>query len=166
MAALLLIALDPAPARAQRLPAPVDTAAAADTARISARGAFIRSLVLPGWGQSYVGAPGRGAIYFALESGSLWMTVKTWHAVRDAKQLERTLHASKALPEDERLPLAEAREEQLEDWLALSIFLLLFSGADAYVAAQLADFGEHVGVRPGTTGGVQLQARVPLGRVP
>lgn len=151
-----------APAAAQESP-PAEPAAAADSVTVSARGALLRSLVLPGWGQSYVGAPGRGAIYFAAEAGSLWMTYKTIRSLREARRLEAWLRDTEQLPEGERLGLAESREEQREDWIALSIFWLLASGADAYVAAQLADFDQHIGVRPAPSGGVELRMRVPFG---
>lgn len=131
---------------------------------ISGRGAFIRSLVLPGWGQAYVGAPGRGAIYFAMEAGSAWMVYKTYQQLNEARDAQAWLREVGRLPVDEKLDVVESREEQLEDWLAISIFLLLFSGADAYVTAQLADFDEHVGVGPGIDGGARLELRVPFGR--
>lgn len=131
---------------------------------VTARGALIRSLVLPGWGQSYVGAPGRGSIYFALEAGSLWMAYKTNRELGEARELQAFLRERGELEADETLGLVDAREEQMEDWLFLSGFILLFSGADAYVAAQLADFDERVGVRPAPGGGVQLEARLPIPR--
>lgn len=149
--------------RAQQPDSPAVVAAeSTDTSSISARGALIRSMILPGWGQSYVGAPGRGAVYFALEAGSLWMTYKTVRAVSSAKRVERWMRDTGQLEENERFGLVESREEQREDWIALSVFWMLAAGADAYVAAQLADFEEHIGVRPSASGGVQLEARVPF----
>lgn len=153
-------------AEAQQRPEPA-IPTAADTAAaptITARGALIRSLVLPGWGQSYVGSPGRGSIYFAMEAGSLWMALKTHRELREARDLQAFMRETGRLPEDEKLGLLNAREEQFEDWAFLSGFIFLFAGADAYVAAQLADFDERVGVRPTRSGGVQLEARIPLPR--
>lgn len=147
----------PAPAT----PLPADSAAAP---AITARGALIRSLVLPGWGQSYVGSPGRGSIYFAMEAGSLWMAYKTRRELREARDYQEFLRETGALEEDETIGLVSAREEQFEDWAFLSGFIFLFAGADAYVAAQLADFDERLGVSPSPTGGVQLEARLPLPR--
>jgi hypothetical protein len=37
-----------------------------------------------------------------------------------------------------------ARRAHLEDWLAVAVFNHLFAGADAYVAANLADFDANV----------------------
>jgi hypothetical protein len=149
---------EPVPARTTT----VDPVPAAEP--VSPAGAFVRSLILPGWGQAYVGAPGRGSVYFALEAGSAWMTYKTWRQLGEARALQAWLRESGRLAPEEKLSVVDAREEQLEDWLTLSIFLLLFSGADAFVTAQLADFGEHVGVSPTAERGLRFEARFPLGR--
>ena len=142
-------------------------AAAADTGqrryRISPRGAFLRSLVLPGWGQSSIGAPGRGAVYFALESGSLWMVYKSNQKLQEAKELQTARREQGLLAQDAVLPLVRARRNEREDWITLSVFWFFFSGADAFVSAYLRDFDTHVGVQPGPTGGAQLQVNVPLG---
>lgn len=142
--------------------------AAADTAglphyRISPRSAFLRSLVLPGWGQSSIGAPGRGAVYFALESGSLWMVYKSGQKLQEARELERVRHADGTLAPETTLGLVKARRNEREDWITLSVFWFFFSGADAYVAAHLRDFDEHVDVQPGPQGGAQFRVNVPLG---
>jgi hypothetical protein len=160
--ALLICVLSATSLASQEAPEPI--APTADTTMISPRGAFVRSLVLPGWGQSYVGAPGRGAIYFAAEAGSLWMVYRSRQQLRAARVLERHLVDTGRLGEDERLDLVVSRERQQEDWITLSIFILLFSGADAYVAAQLADFDERFGVQPTPDGGVQMRATIPVGR--
>jgi Family of unknown function (DUF5683) len=173
-----------APARAQvtpadtARPAPADTvvrAAPADTARppaardsvvrrrVSPRDAFLRSLVLPGWGQSSVGAPGRGAIYFALEVGSLWMVYKSDQKLDEARRQEAVLVETGQLEEGVRSPLVRDRRNQKEDWITLSVFWLFFSGADAFVAAHLRDFDEHVGVEPGPEGGFQIRGSIPVG---
>jgi len=131
--------------------------------RISPRSAFLRSLVLPGWGQSSIGAPGRGAVYFALESGSLWMVYKSGQKLQEAKELERVMHADGTLDPERTLGLVKARRNEREDWITLSVFWFFFSGADAYVAAHLRDFDTHVDVQPGPQGGAQLRVNVPLG---
>lgn len=186
--ALAALALAAAPARAQ---VTGDTARAArpdtlpaDTARplrvdpatvvtrdtaaprrrgIRPRDAFLRSLVLPGWGQSSIGAPGRGAVYFALEAGSLWMVYKADRRLQEARARERALRESGQLAEGETSGLVRDRRAQREDWITLSIFWLFFSGADAFVATHLRDFDEHVGVEPAPEGGLQLQASFPVG---
>jgi hypothetical protein len=147
-----------------------DTAAVAprvvedDSLKLSARSALLRSLVLPGWGQAYVGAPGRGAIYFGIEAGSLWMVLKSRRELASARVLEAALADPDAVNEPPELPLARARRQQVEDWITLSVFFLFFSGADAYVAAQLSDFSQHVGVLPGEDGSLRVEFSVPLGQ--
>jgi uncharacterized protein DUF5683 len=158
----------------QQRPLVPDTAAAtrrraeaADTAqrryRISPRQAFLRSLILPGWGQSSIGAPGRGAVYFALESGSLWMVYKSNQKLQEARELEAAQHEAGILEADRTLPLVRARRNEREDWITLSVFWFFFSGADAFVSAYLRDFDTHVGVQSAPGGGAQLQVNVPLG---
>lgn len=156
------------PADAQELPA--DTVqvdrVAPDSVPLSARSALLRSLVLPGWGQSYVGAHGRGALYFALEGASLWMVYKSSRSLAAARRLESSLRENGALGADQRLELAQSRAQQVEDWITLSIFWALFAGADAYVSAQLADFAGHVGAAPGPAGEVRLQVQFDVGGRP
>lgn len=129
---------------------------------VSPRTAFVRSLVLPGWGQSSLGAPGRGGIYFALEAGSLWMTYKSHRKLREAEREQTVLRELGQLPLNQRTPLVRDRRAQREDWITLSVFFLFFSGADAFVAAHLQDFEERVEVRPTAEGGMELRASVPL----
>jgi hypothetical protein len=156
----------PVPAAAQA----VDPPAAPDTAVLpipelprSPRGAFVRSLVLPGWGQAWVGAPARGGVYFAMEAGALWMTLKSRQQLREARRLETWARDTGQLLPAELFGLTRAREDQFEDWLTLSIFLLFFSGADAWVSAHLADFDDTFGVVAAADGGVQVRARIPVG---
>jgi len=149
---------DSAPARRQSV-----TDSSQQRYRISPRGAFLRSLVLPGWGQSSIGASGRGAVYFALESGSLWMLYKADQKLGEAKRLEQSRRDEGLLEEGRVLPLVRARRNEREDWITLSAFWFFFSGADAFVSAYLRDFDTHVDVQPAPTGGVQFGAAVPLG---
>lgn len=165
--------LAPAPAAAQdpapdsvRAPQPRDARPPQpDTLppRISPRGAFLRSLVLPGWGQSELGATGRGGVYFTLEAGSLWMWFKTNQKLREARVEQQLLRETGQIAPDRRTALVRGRENQREDWITLSIFWLFFSGADAFVAAHLQDFDVHVNAIPQPGGAMQIQATVPVG---
>jgi hypothetical protein len=137
---------------------PPDTA----STRISPGGAFVRSLVLPGWGQSELGAPVRGGVYFALEAGSLWMLYKADRRLRESLRMERAARETGALAPTARHPLVRDRLNQREDWITLSIFWLFFAGADAFVAAHLQDFDVRFGGARGTDGAVELRAAVPL----
>jgi hypothetical protein len=154
---------------------PADTARPAprraepDTARpqynITPRGAFLRSLVLPGWGQSEIGSPERGVIYFALEAGSLFMVLKSQRKLNEAEDREDILIRTGQLQEGRTSGLVRARRAQREDWIALSVFWLFFAGADAFVGAHLRDFDASVETAPGGRG-VQVGGSVPVGRRP
>lgn len=130
---------------------------------ISPRSAFLRSLILPGWGQSELGAPGRGGVYFLLESGSLWMVLKTHQKLGEARRIEAIARETGEIGPTAKHPLVRDRENQREDWITLSIFWLFFSGADAFVAAHLQDFDVHVNAVPRPGGGTELRATVPVG---
>lgn len=149
-------------APAQQTPPPP---ARADTAApdISARGALLRSFALPGWGQVYARAPGRGAIYFGMEAASLWMVYKTSRQLASSRERDRWLRERNGTPDERPSPLTRSRAQQFEDWVTLAVTVALFSGADAYVTAQLWDFDEQVQVRPGSGGALQLQVGIPTG---
>ena len=134
-------------------------------------GAFLRAVLLPGWGHAALGEYTRGGFYFAAETTTLWMLVRTWRRLSAAKEArafrERIVEArlraqgvespqeiEEALEADELVDdardLVSARDQQFEDWLALGIFLAFLGGADAFVSAHLLDFPEPVtlGIRP------------------
>ena len=119
---------------------------------VSPMGAFFRSLVLPGWGQVAADQPGRGAFYFAMEAGSLWMLLKTNTKLKAARQAD-------PLNED----LVESREEQVEDWATLAVFWALFAGVDAWVSAQLWDFTGEIVPPPDGSPGAAFRYSVPVG---
>ncbi len=58
--------------------------------------------------------------------------------------------------------LVEIRKQQREDWIAFSVFFLLLGGADAFVAAHLADFPDplETAIRPLPDMGVELGFRL------
>jgi hypothetical protein len=119
---------------------------------VSPMGAFFRSLVLPGWGQVAADQPGRGAFYFAMEAGSLWMLLKTNTKLKAARQAD-------PLNED----LVESREEQVEDWATLAVFWALFAGVDAWVSAQLWDFTGEIVPPPDGSPGAAFRYSIPVG---
>jgi len=133
---------------------PRDTAAAAPADAggppVSPMGAFFRSLVLPGWGQASVGRPVRGAFYFTMEAGSLWMLFKT----------QSKLNAAERLGDED---LISSRKNQKEDWIVLAVFWALFSGVDAWVSANMWDFQGAVVPPPDGSPGVAVQYSVPVG---
>lgn len=138
-----------------------DAEAEGSATGVSPRGAFIRALLVPGWGHAAIGSYTRAGFYFAAETATAYTLLRTRHRLSEARAhrglVEGALRQDLAaqgvtepeeiealLAEDESLrelrELVEAREQQQEDLVAFGIFLLFLSGADAYVSAHLADF--------------------------
>ena len=162
---------------------------AADADVVTPRGAFIRSLALPGWGHVASGSYARAGFYVSALSGSLWMlqqTVVRRNEAASFAEVERELAMSRlmaagveepgeldaALENDDlvatRDALVEARDGQVEDWAAVSIFLVLLGATDALVAAHLADYPEPLTLRalPRGAGEVELRVSIPLEWLP
>lgn len=153
---------------------------------VSPGGAFLRAVALPGWGHASIGSYNRAAVYFAAETATAFALIRTrlrideaeerlalQEDVRRAELLDEGLSADSVavlLEEDEALAdlrgLVDARGQQQEDWAALGIFLVLLSGADAFVSAHLREFPEPIEVDAAYRGRgrVELTARVPLPR--
>ena len=194
LALLLAVAAGPwtgaAPVSAQALPAfgPMsDSTATADTTTvdgITPTGAFLRSVVLPGWGHAAIGSHLRGAFYVGAEGGIGWMLLRIRSRLRSANDrldliesdarsaLEFQGIVDPEIQEDSlsrrddvrsARGLVEARKQQREDWIALGIFFVLLSGADAYVSAHLKDFPAEPVFNANENGRVEVGFRVPVG---
>ncbi|MFN2636336.1 MAG: hypothetical protein ABR585_04880 [Gemmatimonadaceae bacterium] len=152
----------PAPAQ----PALVDTT---PKPPMTPRRAFLTSLLLPGYAQTVFGRQKAAMIFTIVEVGSIGMARKAAQDLSEAKALPRdsvvatykidpntglaiidpktglptpaTYIASRFTPDR-----IKARRTHYEDWIAAIVFNHLFSGADAYVAANLWDFRTNVGV--------------------
>ncbi len=125
---------------------------------ISPKAAFLRSLVVPGWGQSALRRSTAATLFSAAEIGALYMVAKSRADLRRAQALngldsiaigDPSLGGS--VPRVPRVPavpqeLVNARRLHLEDWLAVLIFNHLIAGADAYVAANLWDLPARVSI--------------------
>jgi hypothetical protein len=108
---------------------------------ISPLGATLRSLVLPGWGQSILGRRVTGAVFIFFEGITFTMTLKSIHQL--------------AYQEDTDAETVESKRQEIEDWAILWGFNHLVAAAEAFVAAQLWDFPTELDVRAlpdGTTG--------------
>ena len=103
-------------------------------------GAFLRSFILPGWGQAATNRPMTGAAFVAWEGVTAMMTLK---AEQEANYFKSINSANLRL-----------KRQEVQDWLVLWIFNHLFSGAEAYVSAHLRDFPPDLKVRafPGGIG--------------
>ena len=152
---------------------------------VSPGGAFIRALLLPGWGHASIGSYKRGGFYFTTEATTAIMLARVLRRLaiaKDARDLKESrvreaLLAAGTSPDslvglvdqDEGVTSARglvfSRQQQLEDWVALAAFLVLLSGADAFVSAHLRDFPPPVvfeaAIGPG--GSIELGLRLPVG---
>jgi len=146
--------------------------AAPDTTRkppMTPRRAFLTSLVIPGYAQTVFGRDRAAMLFAVIEIGSIGMARKAAQDLQEAKGLPRDSVVASykidpstglaiidpktglAVPDtyiasrftDDRI---KARRTHYEDWIAAIIFNHLFSGADAYVAANLWDFKANIGV--------------------
>jgi len=161
---------------------PADTLGSQSAGPVSPFGAFLRALAVPGWGHASVGAYGRGAFYVLVDGGTGWMLFKTVTFLRRARELERSRtndvlrdlqsqgvtnpdSINAALQDNAGVVgvrrLVAAREQQLEDWIALTAFFFLLEGADAYVSAHLAGFPQPVASLRADHR-VELGVRIPL----
>ncbi len=140
--------------RAQEIPAPA--AAIADSARadtaarrpVSPMGAFLRSLVLPGWGQAKLNRKLTGGVFVAWEGVTLAMSIKASHELGYLRRINSGR--------------AESKKQEREDWLVLLAFNHLFAGLEAYVSAHLWDFPGDIRVRAEPDGRVSARLSIPL----
>lgn len=154
---------------------------------ISPGGAFLRALLIPGWGHAAIGSYGRGGFYFTAQAATVYTALRARRRIGEAQDRvrfqERNLRAQLAsegvtdpaevqtrLDGDDTLGdlnnLLDSRQEQQEDLVALSLFLILISGVDAYVSAHLAGFPEplDMGITPTAEGGVEVGLSLTIGR--
>jgi len=147
---------------------------------LSPRAALVRSMLVPGLGQKDLDRPKAAAFFATIEVGAIGMAIKSKHdlgvakAARRDTTVETLLDASgkpvidpatglpKTFGKPKNQNLADrlrARRTHLEDWIAGIVFNHLFSGADAWVAAQVADFNSNVTVSA-VGREVQVSARI------
>src|ERR1039458_4160294 len=136
---------------------------------ISPRRAFVYSALIPGMGQAALDRKYTGAAFFLIETMS-------WALLRRSADDQRIAKAfvGDSVPQSYTIDpttglavrdghgdpvvatwaqtrytqdLVRARALHVEDWVAVILFNHLFSGADAYVAANLWDLPQHLGVR-------------------
>lgn len=160
------------------------------------RTAFIRALIVPGWGHFAMGENRRGAVFVALQGTSWAMLGKTMHGLGQARDVERGLEllatdslnaaiaADTALARQLENPtayenalltypglsdardLSRARQRHRQDWIVYTIVTTFAAAVDAYVAAHLSDFPAEITADRSRDSGVSLGLRVPVGRSP
>ena len=140
-------------------PAPIITTGATvvptdTTHRVRPMGAFLRSFVLPGWGQAATGRRVTGALFVAWEGIAAMMTLKAqseFHYLRESRSFN-----------------VDAKRQEVQDWLVLWVFNHLFSGAEAFVSAHLQDFPKDLKIRAFPDGpggrGMGIGVSLPLQR--
>jgi len=147
LSALLLLSAHPPVPLCAQVPDTARAPVAADsTHRIRPMGAFLRSLLLPGWGQAATGRSVTGAVFVTWEGVTAMMTLKAQAETHYLKE-----SGSKNL---------RAKRQEVQDWLVLWIFNHLFSGAEAYVSAHLQDFPRELKVQA-VPGGVRVSVPAP-----
>ena len=186
---LFLLLAGPAAAQVSPDTLPRDSTPRENTAP---RNAFIKSLLVPGWGHFSIGAPVRGVFYVALEGSSWYMLVKTLGKLSEVQDRERgfvkiakdSLNALMAADSVARKrledPLAydaavaahpdvahltklvDSRKQQRQDWITYTIFFTFLSAVDAYVTAHLQAFPGSITATPAPGGGMSLRLDLPL----
>ena len=149
---------------------------------MSARRAFLSSLIIPGYAQTVFGRDKAAMLFALIEIGSLGMARKAAQDLAEAKGLPRDsvvntykidpstglaiIDPKTGLPQPDTYVASrftpdriKARRTHYEDWIAAILFNHLFSSADAYVAANLWDFKTSIGA-VAATGGVGVVATV------
>jgi hypothetical protein len=158
------------------------------------RTAFIRALLVPGWGHFSMGETRRGAIYLGMQSASWAMLVTTMRRLGDARDVERSLEGlatdslRQAMAADTVLArrlqnpqaydaallgfpglrdarnLAQSRQRHRQDWVTYTIVTTFAAAVDAYVTAHLADFPAEITASRSMDHGVSVGVRLPAGR--
>lgn len=139
------IAQDSAGVRSRPLPA-----GAVAPSRPAPLNYFFRSLAVPGWGQASLDRKLTGGMFIAFEGLALAMALKASHEIG---YLERT--------NSERI---EGKRQERQDWLVLVAVNHLFSGLEAYVAANLYDFPADLRMRALPNGRTGVQLTIPMPR--
>lgn len=153
------------------------------TTSVSPGGAFLRAVLVPGWGHVSIGANARAGAYFAIESAVAYGIIRTRRRISEAasranfrelllredlttkgitdpNQIENALESDATLADLKSL--GESRSDQQEDLVAFGLFLLFLSGADAFVSAHLKDFPDPIAIEGGPTNDGRLEIGLKL----
>ena len=135
---------------------------------ISPRRAFLYSALVPGYGQAILGRNKAAAAMLAVEAMAVAMIRESAADVREARRMSGdTVVVSYVNAEGALAPIlvtrrfdaqyVHVRQSHVEDWVAFLLANHLFSGADAFVAANLWELPAELSVRV-TPGGAAVGA--------
>jgi hypothetical protein len=134
----------------------------ADTIKppISPRRAFLYSALLPGYGQAILGRNKAAAVMLAVEAMAIAMIRESGADVREARRMSgdtvvisyvdasgNTSATPATVARRFDPQYVHARQSHVEDWVAFLFANHLFSGADAFVAANLWELPAQLSVR-------------------
>jgi hypothetical protein len=149
---------------------------------VSTRATFIRAFLVPGWGHVMTESYLRGGFWVAAQGGSWWMLWKSVSRRKEARRLREVeldvavdRYRARGVMDPDSLTflaendpaleawdtLLERRDEQVEDWVALSLSVMLLGAVDAFVSAHLMDFPEPLTLDVGPRQGIPLDIRRP-----
>ena len=160
------------PARAQvtrdTTVAPVPKASAVTrlSPPLTPRRAFLYSLAVPGYGQSRLDRGTSGALFASLEITAIAMVRRSKADLQEVRRYRidtlpsdfvvsgSTLTKTGIFTNRYSAELEKTRKLHVEDWMAVLFFNHLFSGADAFVGAQLWDVPISLTAMPRADGAV------------
>jgi hypothetical protein len=139
---------------------------------LSPRRAFLYSALAPGLAQSKLGRNKAAAVMLTIEAMAIAMIHESGADVREARSMSGdSVVVSYVGPNGDSLPTpvlvprrfdsqyVHIRQSHVEDWVAFLIANHLFSGADAFVAANLWDVPAQLQIRA-MPGGASIGARL------
>lgn len=135
---------------AQQPAPPVTTIPGPTARRASPLNYFMRSLLIPGWGQASLDRKLTGGMFLAFEGLALGMALKTNN---ELEYLERT--------GSDRV---DDKRQERQDWFVLVGMNHLFSGLEAFVSANLFDFPGDLTARPLSGGRTGFGLSLPVPR--
>jgi hypothetical protein len=133
---------------------------------LSPRRAFLYSAVVPGSAQSILGRHKAAAVMLLVESMAIAMLRESAADVREARRMSGDSVVTSYVDPNTGAALAKpdlsprrfdpdyvhVRQSHVEDWIAFMVANHLFSGADAFVAANLWDVRTQLQLRLGPDG--------------
>jgi hypothetical protein len=136
------------------------------TPPLSPARAFLYSALFPGLGQSRLDRGTSGALFASIELAAITMVRRSSVELREVRRYRidslpsdfvvtgSTLVKTGTVTNSYSADLQKTRQLHVEDWLAAMAFNHLFSGADAFVAAQLWDVPVSFSALPQANGAV------------